>query len=173
MALIVFIKNKIYQDRRAVSPIIGTVLMIAMTLVIASILFIWLMSFTNMLNIPDRLKPLLGDSENEQNNNLILVDFSVNKDNGNYTVKIKYISQEISLDRIRFYLKDKSDTSIEYGYISEILNDEFGNITFYDYDNNNKISNFDVFFINGEIIEDDMVLELSHAELGNGVVKIN
>lgn len=165
--------KRLSKKEKAVSTVIGNILMVVITVVIAALLFVWVMSFTSNLELPDVLKPLFGNSDNEKEKGKINIDFSVAKKDGDYTVTIEYISKDVSIDEIRYYVKDNSDNTVEYGYVSDILEKESGNVTFYDNDDNWKISKNDKFIIKSEIVEDGTILKLKHAEFGNGQVKLS
>lgn len=167
------VMQKLLGGEKGISTVISNILLVVITLIIASLLFLWVMSFTTNLEMPEILKPLFGRNEKENEKEKISIDFSVKKSNGNYTVTINYISKNIPIENIKYYLKDKSDKTVQYGEVSEILEKSSGNITFYDNDGNRKISRNDEFVINGDIVDEGTILKLKHAELVGGEVKLS
>ena len=116
-------KNNIVTEKQAVSPVIGIILMVAITVVIAAVFYLWVIGF-------------IGGGVKETPR----VELSVKKENGNYTVTILKASREVSVYDVNFFIADKTGKTVKNGRVSEIYGDAGGNASFFDLNKNEKIS---------------------------------
>jgi len=114
---------KFRKDSRAVSPVIATILMVAITVVLAAVLYVMVMGF--------------GGGETE----MPVGSFTSHTKNadGNYTLTFGSFSPETSWQDVRFILEHNgtligSSKSLDSGNGSAIWTTDPGNITWYIFD---------------------------------------
>jgi len=152
-------KNNIVTEKQAVSPVIGIILMVAITVVIAAVFYLWVIGF-------------IGGGVKETPR----VELSVKKENGNYTVTILKASREVSVYDVNFFIADETGKTkkIDKDKVNEIYGYAEGNVSFFDLNKDEKISVNDYFIIKGECAEPDYVFRLMYPLTGGimGEIKL-
>ena len=151
-------KNNIVTEKEAVSPVIGVILMVVMAVVIAAVVYLWIVG-------------IIGGGVKETPG----VELSVKKENGNYTVTILKASGEVSVYDVNFFIADKNGKTVKNGRVSEIYGDAEGNISFFDLNKDEKISVNDYFIIKGEYAKQDYGFRLMYSLTGGimGEIKLS
>tara|TARA_B100001123_G_scaffold89413_1_gene102802 strand:+ start:559 stop:1047 length:489 start_codon:yes stop_codon:yes gene_type:complete len=125
-------KRRILNDEQAVSPVIAVILMVAITVVLAAVLYVWASSFLGgtTKNAP------VGSMQGKQDSA------------GTWTVTIIKINPEVSVNSVNWYLLDTAGTTVMDGLVSDIYgyySDEGKSVTFSDNDFNGKVTPGDKF----------------------------
>ncbi len=132
-------KRRIYRDEQAVSPVIAVILMVAITVVLAAVLYVWAASF-------------LQEEKSTPNGAL-----SADKTGSNvYAVTVITINPQVSVNSVEYFLLDVSGNTKETGEVSEIYGYYPGQgkgIIFMDNDFNGKISPGDKFEVHPDEID--------------------
>jgi len=142
----------------AVSPVIGVILMLTITVILAAVFYLWVIGF-------------IGGGVKETPK----VEFSVKEKNGNYTVIVLKASREASVYDANFFIADKTGKTVKNGRVSEIYGDAEGNTSFFDLNKNEKISVDDYFIIKGEYAKSGYTFRLTYFLTGNimGEIKLS
>jgi len=128
---------KLKKNEEAVSPVIAVILMVAITVVLAAVLYTWALSFIRN----DKQTPTIGATYVPVGNN----DFQVNIE--------KVDPNPVSVISVNYYLLDDKGTAVPgvQGSVKDIyglnFNDPNTNISFQDNDRDGKISAGDVFLV--------------------------
>lgn len=85
-------KETVYKNDKAVSPIIGTVLLIAITVTLAASVYTVLGSYFGGLPHPSPTASIKVVNNSSQKNSLI---------NGSYTLSVTYVSNNVSIDDVK------------------------------------------------------------------------
>jgi len=94
-------KRKQWDDEEGVSPVIAVILMVAITVVLAAVLYVWASSFL------------------QQGENAPIVQMDCTEDsNGNYRCVVIKISENIALESFQYFLKDESGLTKQFGEIA-------------------------------------------------------
>jgi len=146
------------MKKDAVSPVVGVILMVMITVVLAAVFYLWVIG-------------IIGGGVKETPR----VELSVKKENGNYTVTILKASGEVSVYDVNFFIADKTGKTVKNGRVSEIYGDAEGNASFFDLNKNEKISVDDYFIIKGEYAKPDYTFRLTYSLTGNimGEIKLS
>ena len=146
------------MKKDAVSPVIGVILMLTITVILAAVFYLWVIG-------------IIGGGAKETPR----VELSVKKENGNYTVTVLKASREVSVYDVNFFIADKNGKTVKNGRVSEIYGDAEGNISFFDLNKDEKISVNDYFIIKGEYAKQDYTFRLTYSLTGNimGEIKLS
>lgn len=128
---------RVKKDEEAVSPVIAVILMVAITVVLAAVLYTWALSFIRS----DKQTPTVGATYAPFGNN----DFAVNIE--------KVDPEAVSVISVDYILLDDKATAVPgvQGSVKDIyglnFDDQYTNVSFQDNDRDGKISSGDVFLI--------------------------
>ena len=150
--------------KEAVSPVIGVILMVMITVVLAAVFYLWVIGF-------------IGGGAKETPK----VTFSVKEENGNYTVTVLSVSRGVSVYDANFFITDSTGKTVKdkdgSGYLSEIYGKDLtvtkGNISFLDKNKDEKLSVDDYFIIKAK--NEYHVFRLTYISTGNimGEIKLS
>ncbi len=94
-------EHRIEQDNEGVSPVIAVILMVAITVVLAAVLYVWAASFL------------------EQGDSSPFAQFTSTKNSGgDYYVTVVKVSTKYDLEAFSYFLKDSVGTTSEFGEIA-------------------------------------------------------
>ena len=94
-------EHRIEQDNEGVSPVIAVILMVAITVVLAAVLYVWAASFL------------------EQGDTSPFAQFTSSKNSGgDYYVTLVKVSTKYDLEAFSYFLKDSTGTTSEFGEIA-------------------------------------------------------
>ena len=94
-------EQRIEQDNEGVSPVIAVILMVAITVVLAAVLYVWAASFL------------------EQGDTSPFAQFTSSKNSGgDYYVTVVKVSTKYDLEAFSYFLKDSTGTTSEFGEIA-------------------------------------------------------
>ena len=94
-------EHRIEQDNEGVSPVIAVILMVAITVVLAAVLYVWAASFL------------------EQGDTSPFAQFTSSKNSGgDYYVTVVKVSTKYDLEAFSYFLKDSTGTTSEFGEIA-------------------------------------------------------
>ena len=127
--------KKLKRDEEAVSPVIAVILMVAITVVLAAVLYNWAMQFMNT----DKQTPRAGATTQPgtQGFQLNIID----------------IDTEVAITSVEYYLKDAGGVAVpgEQGSVEDIyglkIEDPGVTVAFDDADRDGQLSSGDTFFI--------------------------
>jgi len=94
-------KHRISRDDEAVSPVIAVILMVAITVVLAAVLYVWAASF-------------LQDDESAP----IATFYQEASSDGTFHIKVVKVSDKKELEAFKFFLKDESKNTQTFGEIA-------------------------------------------------------
>ena len=128
-------QRRIVKDEQAVSPVIAVILMVAITVVLAAVLYVWASSF------------LGGTTKNAPTGSMIASEDG----SGVWTIQIVKINPQVSVNSVHWYLLDPSGNNTKAdGLVADIYGYKQGQgkaIRFVDEDFNGKLSPGDKFLI--------------------------
>ena len=148
------IMNKTCKDKEAVSPVLGVILTLAITIVLAAVLFAWVSGYMDPSGRKQKPAALSIPEEVEGYPN-------VNK------TKIISISDPIDEKNVRWYISDGSGVSQAYGILGgpysniSTATEDAGGVAYIDNDENNMLSTYDLIIINGTKIGVNIITEWS------------
>ena len=91
-------KRRIVNDEQAVSPVIAVILMVAITVVLAAVLYVWASSF------------LGGTTKNAPTGSMIASEDG----SGDWTIQIVKINPQVSVNSVHWYLlNEEGNTEID------------------------------------------------------------
>ena len=126
-------KRRIVNDEQAVSPVIAVILMVAITVVLAAVLYVWASSF------------LGGTTKNAPTGSMIASEDG----SGVWTVQIVKINPQVSVNSVHWYLLNAQGNETKSdGLVSDIYGTKQGHghgVIFTDVDFNGKLSPGDKF----------------------------
>ena len=94
-------EHRIEQDNEGVSPVIAVILMVAITVVLAAVLYVWAASFL------------------EQGDTSPFAQFTSSKNSGgDYYVTVVKVSTKYDLEAFSYFLKDSTGTTNEFGEVA-------------------------------------------------------
>ncbi len=125
-------KRRIVNDEQAVSPVIAVILMVAITVVLAAVLYVWASSF------------LGGTTKNAPTGSM-----TANSDGqGTWTISIVKLNPQVSVNSVHWYLLDEEGNTKTDGLVSDVYGYYKGQgeaVVFMDNDFNGKLSPGDKF----------------------------
>lgn len=133
--------KKMWMDQEAVSPVIAVILMVAITVVLAAVLYVWAQSF-----VPT------GKSTPT-------ATLTVSRQDGNYVLLVAEIDGPKAGNSIDYYIMDQNYRAIETNDLDSAYNKLLrnpidggilSNISWRDADSDDKLSTGDVIFLLGE-----------------------
>jgi flagellin-like protein len=127
-------QRRIVKDEQAVSPVIAVILMVAITVVLAAVLYVWAMSFLDPTTKSAPTGSLMASEDGS----------------GVWTVQIVKISPQPSINSVKWYLLDVQGNTAVDGVVSEIYGFKSGEgkgVVFVDNDFNGDLSPGDKFEI--------------------------
>lgn len=132
--------------KEALSPIFAVVLMIAITIILAAILYVWTgnsMCGNGGKDTPKGAISTIGSSENS------------------YTVKVVDMNPEAGINEIMWYLYDQNGNIFKniYGDIVEIYELVDGNVTYHDNDRDGNVSAEDTFSVTKKLSDGTKIPE--------------
>ena len=126
-------KRRIVNDEQAVSPVIAVILMVAITVVLAAVLYVWASSFpTQTKNAPTGSMIASEDGQ------------------GDWTIQIVKINPQVSVNSVHWYLLNEEGNTKTDGLVSDVYGYYSGYgeaVIFIDNDFNGKLSPGDKFEI--------------------------
>ena len=130
-------QRRIVKDEQAVSPVIAVILMVAITVVLAAVLYVWASSF------------LGGTTKNAPTGSMIASEDG----NGVWTVQIVKISPAVSVNSVHWYLLNVQQNTESDGLVSDIYGYFPGQgkaVVFVDNDFDGKLTPGDKFEVHPE-----------------------
>ena len=127
-------KHRIVNDERAVSPVIAVILMVAITVVLAAVLYVWALGF------------LEGTTKNPPTGSMIASEDG----SGVWSIQIVKINPQVSINSVRWFLLDVQGNTKADGLVTSVygfLPGEGKAIMYIDNDFNGKVSPGDKFEI--------------------------
>ena len=97
-------QRRIVKDEQAVSPVIAVILMVAITVVLAAVLYVWASSF------------LGGTTKNAPTGSMIASEDG----SGVWTVQIVKINPQVSVNSVHWYLLDVQGNTKTDGLVSDV-----------------------------------------------------
>lgn len=139
-------------EKQAVSPVIGIILMVALTVIIAAVVYLWVIGF-------------IGGGVKETPT----VELSVKGKSGNYTVTILKASREVSVYDVTFFIADETGKTIksDKDKVNEIYGCAEGDVSFMDINKDEKISVDDYFIVKGEYAKPGYIFRLMYPLTGS------
>ena len=125
-------KRRIVNDEQAVSPVIAVILMVAITVVLAAVLYVWASSF------------LGGTTKNAPTGSMIASEDG----SGDWTIQIVKIHPQVSVNSVHWYLLNEEGNTKTDGLVSDVYGYYEGQgkaVIFIDNDFNGKLSPGDKF----------------------------
>ncbi len=125
-------KRRIVNDEQAVSPVIAVILMVAITVVLAAVLYVWASSF------------LGGTTKNAPTGSMI----ASSDGQGDWTIQIVKINPQVSVNSVHWYLLNEEGNTMSDSLVSDIYGyyeGEGKGVVFIDNDFNGKLSPGDKF----------------------------
>ena len=125
-------KRRIVNDEQAVSPVIAVILMVAITVVLAAVLYVWASSF------------LGGTTKNAPTGSMIASEDG----SGVWTIQIVKLNPQVSVNSVHWYLLDVQGNTKTDGLVSDVYGYYSGQgkaVVFIDNDFNGKLSPGDKF----------------------------
>jgi FlaG/FlaF family flagellin (archaellin) len=144
-------KNNIVMKKDAVSPVIGVILMVVISVVLAAVFYLWVIG-------------LIGGGVKETPK----VNLVQTKSGSQYNIIVKYVSRTCSVHDIKFFILDKEGKTIKGGNLTD--NDIYGSkadLSFSDKEPSGKLSVGDSFIIKGEYAKPDYKFRLTYSLTGN------
>ncbi len=132
-------KRRMYRDEQAVSPVIAVILMVAITVVLAAVLYVWASSFLQ----EEKSSPTGALSADKTSSNV-------------YAVTVITVNPQVSVNSVEYYLLNVAGNTVESGDVSEIYGFYPGQgegVIFMDNDFNGKLSPGDKFEVHPDDIE--------------------
>ena len=130
-------KRRIVNDENAVSPVIAVILMVAITVVMAAVLYAWVIG----IGLTPKSSPVGSMIASEDGDNI-------------WTVQIIKMNPQPSINSVHWYLMDIQGLTKDEGRVTDIYGYKQGegkSIIFIDNDYNAKVSPGDIFtFYPGE-----------------------
>lgn len=131
--------KKVWKEEEAVSPVIGVILMVAITVVLAAVLYVWASSFVGAgTKVTPKCELTVTNIEN------------------NYQCRVQGISEKKAVQDITWEITDAAGQTVATGGLEEIygiLDDDQYNpnwqITFWDNDFDAKVTDQDVIVVRG------------------------
>ena len=120
-------KRRIVNDEQAVSPVIAVILMVAITVVLAAVLYVWASSF------------LGGTTKNAPTGSMIASEDG----SGVWTIQIVKLNPQVSVNSVHWYLLDVQGNTKTDGLVSDVYgyySDQGKAVFFIDNDFNGKLS---------------------------------
>jgi len=96
--------KKIWVDQEAVSPVIAVILMVAITVVLAAVLYMWAQSF-----VPT-------------GKNTPIATITTSKSQNNYELYVSSIEPAAAGDSVKYQLLDKNRLPVEQGELNDVYN---------------------------------------------------
>ena len=127
-------KRRIVNDEQAVSPVIAVILMVAITVVLAAVLYVWASSF------------LGGTTKNAPTGSMIASEDG----QGDWTIQIVKINPQVSVNSVAWYLLNEEGNTETTGIVSDIYGYYEGQgkaVLFIDNDFNGRLSPGDKFSV--------------------------
>ena len=142
-------KRRIVNDEQAVSPVIAVILMVAITVVLAAVLYVWASSF------------LGGTTKNAPTGSMIASEDG----QGDWTIQIVKINPQVSVNSVHWYLLNEEGNTMSDSLVSDIYGyyeGEGKSIVYIDNDYNAKVSPGDIFRFHAG--EGDTLADLSNLD---------
>ena len=136
-------QRRIVKDEQAVSPVIAVILMVAITVVLAAVLYVWASSF------------LGGTTKNAPTGSMIASEDG----SGVWTVQIVKINPQVSVNSVHWYLLDVQGNTKTDGLVSDVYGYYSGQgkaVVFIDNDFNGKLSSGDTFEVHPGEADSDL-----------------
>ena len=136
-------KRRIVNDEQAVSPVIAVILMVAITVVLAAVLYVWASSF------------LGGTTKNAPTGSMIASEDG----SGDWTIQIVKINPQVSVNSVHWYLLNEEGNTKTDGLVSDVYGYYEGQgkaVVFIDNDFNGKLSPGDKFEVHPGEAESDL-----------------
>lgn len=141
-------KRKLWDNEEAVSPVIAVILMVAITVVLAAVLYVWASSF-------------LGVSKQTPQGAL-----SASKvDEQTWTIQIVKMNPTVSVNSVDYFLLNTQGNTESTGTVADIYGYYLGNgkgIVFADNDFNGKLSPGDMFTLHAGEKGDSAMKDLNN-----------
>ena len=133
--------KKLWMDQEAVSPVIAVILMVAITVVLAAVLYMWAQSF-----VPT-------------GKNTPTATMTTSMEDGNYVLSIADIDNEAAGSSVTYYVLTSAMATVETGELDDVYNKVLrnpidgsilANVSWRDADQNDKLNSGDVIYLLGE-----------------------
>ena len=147
------------MEKDAVSPVVGVILMVMITVVLAAVFYLWVIGIIG------------GGVKETPTVNLVQA-----KSSGQYNITVTHISRTCSVDDVKFFIVNENGKTIKSGNLTD--NDIYGSngeLSFSDKEPSGKLSVGDSFIIKGEYAKPDYTFRLTYSLTGNimGEIKLS
>jgi len=120
------------RNRDGVSPVIGTILMVALTVSLAAVVYLWAVGFDPGSQVtPKGLMSVNGNPDTY------------------FTATVRSMDGTLKVEEARYYLVNDKGTTVESGKVSDIYGKD-GNVRFNDVDGDREVTPDDNFRLKGE-----------------------
>lgn len=125
------------KNKEAVSPVIGVILMVAITVLLAAVVYVWVVGFMPT----GKEAPSMGAT--------------CSGVSGTYTyrVTIQQTIPPISVKGVKYYIMNGNDEKVADGIVADIYSKDVNGIKFTDNDADGKISVNDMFLIKSSLAQ--------------------
>ncbi|MDI6916803.1 MAG: type IV pilin N-terminal domain-containing protein [Thermoplasmatales archaeon] len=146
------------MKKDAVSPVIGVILMLTITVILAAVFYLWVIGF-------------IGGGVKETPTVKLIQAKSGNQ----YNITVTQVSRICSVDDVNFFVLNKEGEAVRSGYVSDIYGYAEGNVSFMDVNKDEKLSVNDYFIIKGEYATSEYTFRLTYSLTGNimGEIKLS
>lgn len=149
------------SEQAAASTVIGNILMVAITLLIAGVVAMQAVSIMQTVNLPRTMDEVFGNDHKKEYS----IDYTVDYQDSNLTITILSISEPIEIPRVNYELYNitlsKND---EVGYLVDIEGSNDTIVRFFDVDLDGRFSKGDILVIHFEDDDPDneYILKFRH-----------
>ena len=132
------------KNKEAVSPVIGVILMVAITVILAAVIYVWVSGF---IGGGAKQAPVMGAT--------------CSGSSGTYTyrVTIQQSTPSISVKGVNYYIMTGDDVVVADGIVADIYSKNVGGIKFHDNNVDGRISVNDMFLIESSFAGYTLVLK--------------
>tara|TARA_B100001750_G_scaffold39179_1_gene28396 strand:+ start:4540 stop:4998 length:459 start_codon:yes stop_codon:yes gene_type:complete len=149
-------KYAIRKDEEGVSPVIAVILMVAITVVLAAVLYVWAASFLD------------GTGENAP-----FGTFQTKVVGDDNAVRVIKLSSSADACSFSWYLKDQMGNTAQFGETCADEGEESECVTFYDNDSDGDLTAGDQYMIDGDCFGDDYSFDVKHDPSGDIIGSAN
>ena len=148
-----------FKNKEAVSPVIGVILMVAITVILAAVVYIWVSGLTGG-GVKDA--PVISYT-------------AASTSEGDFQIKITGVSVQQSVRAYKFFLKDNNGVTITTGTVDKIYGQDTITSHVYFQDNavNGKVSTGDFFVVDKDYAEYGYKLVLIYTPTPGGATSLD
>lgn len=154
-------KGSFNTDQTAASTVIGNILMVAITLLIAGVVAMQAINIMQSVNLPRTMDEIFGNDHKRE----YIIDYTVEYEDSNLTITILSISEPIEIPRVNYELYNITlSQNDEVGYLVDIEGSNDTIVRFFDVDQDGHFSKGDMVVIHFEDDDPDneYILKFRH-----------